>query len=164
MPFPRGRARRSSGRNACGAKRWTQRLLTPPGSGWFPGVTCSWQVCERGLGSTQVGREAWSAMFMICGLVDGGFLMTINGAPAGSPPEASLATLTNTSASPWRRAALFPAGAAQLHCIPARVSTDRLGVVMVPAAGAVEPWGEQASRGRRCEQMSCHPGSSKKAG
>jgi hypothetical protein len=95
------------------------RLLTPFGSGWFPGVSCSWQVCQRGLGSSQVSREAWSAMFMICGLADGGFLMTVNGAPAGSPSEASLATPASASAAPWRRVALFLAGAAQLITIPA---------------------------------------------
>ena len=111
-----------------------------------------------------MSREAWSAMFIIFGLVDGGFLMTISGAPAGSSSEASLATSTNARAAAWRQAALFLAGAAQLITIPARVSPDRLGVLVVPAAGTVKPWGEQASRGRKCEQMSCHPGSSKKAG
>jgi hypothetical protein len=110
-----------------------------------------------------VSREAWSAMFMIFGLVDGGFLMTISGAPADSSPEASLAAPANGSAALWRQVALLLAGAAQLIIIPARVSPDRLGVVVVPA-GAVVPWGEQASRGRRCEQMFCDPGSSKKAG
>jgi hypothetical protein len=93
-----------------------------------------------------VGREAWSAMFVIFGFVDGGFLMIIYGAPAGSSPEASLATPTNASAAPWRQVALFLAGAAQLITIPARVSPDRLGVLVVPAVGAVKPWGEQASR------------------
>jgi hypothetical protein len=102
-------------------------------------------------------------MFMIFGLVDGGFLMTINGAPADSSPEASLAAPANASAAPWRQVALSLAGAAQLITIPARASPDRLGVLVVPAVGAVEPWGEQASRGRRCEQMSCHPGSGQKA-
>jgi hypothetical protein len=111
-----------------------------------------------------VSREAWSAMFMIFGLVDGGFLMTINGAPAGSSPEASLAISANARAAAWRQAALFLAGAAQLITIPAGASPDRLGVLVVPAAGAAGPWGEQAARGRRCEQMSCHPGSGKKAG
>ena len=111
-----------------------------------------------------MSREAWSAMFMIFGLVDGGFLMTISGAPADSSPEASLATPANASAAPWRQVALFLAGAAQLITIPARVSPERLGVLVVPAVGAVEPSGVQAARGRRCEQMSCHPGSGKKAG
>jgi hypothetical protein len=76
-----------------------------------------------------VSREAWSAMFMIFGLVDGGFLMTINGAPADSPPEASLATPATASAAPWRQVAQFLAGAAQLITIPARVSPDRLRVL-----------------------------------
>ena len=111
-----------------------------------------------------MGREAWSAMFVIFGLVDGGFLMTINGVPADSSPEASLATPTIASPVPWRRAALFPAGAAQLITIPARVSPERLRVLVVPAVGAVKPWGEQAWRGRRYEQMSGHPESGKKAG
>lgn len=139
-------------------------MLPPLGSGWFLAVSCSWQVCQRGLGSSQVSREAWSAMFMIFGLVGGGFLMTISGAPADSSPEASLATSTNARAAAWRQAALFLAGAAQMITIPARASPDRLGVLVVPAVGAVEPRGEQAARGRRCEQMSCHPGSGKKAG
>ena len=77
----------------------SQRLLTPLGSGCFPGASCSWQVCQRGLGSSQVSREAWSAMFMIFGLVDGGFLMTVYDAPADSSPEASLATPANGSAA-----------------------------------------------------------------
>ena len=111
-----------------------------------------------------MSREAWSAMFMIFGLVDGGFLMIIDGAPAASSPEASLATPMKASAVPWRQVALFRARAAQLINIPARVSPDGLGVLAAPVVDAVEPWGEQASRGRRCEQMSCHPGSSKKAG
>jgi hypothetical protein len=68
-------------------------------------------------------------MFMICGLVDGGFLMTICGAPADSSPEASPATPANASAALWRQAALFPSGAAQLIIIPAHVSPDRSGVL-----------------------------------
>jgi universal stress protein family protein len=47
-----------------------------------------------------VGREAWSAMFMIFGLVDGGFLMTTSGVPADSSPEASLAAPTIASPVP----------------------------------------------------------------
>jgi len=144
-------------------KGQAQLMLPPLGSGWFLAVSCSWQVCQRGLGSSQVSREAWSAMFMIFGLV-GGFLMTVSGAPADSSPEASLATSTKARAAARRRAALFLAGAAQMITIPARASPDRLGVLVVPAVGAVEPRGEQAARGRRCEQMSCHPGSGKKAG
>ena len=78
-------------------------------------------------------REAWSAMFMIFGLVDGGFLMTSHDAPADSSPEASPITPVNASAAPWRQAALFLAGAAELISIPACVSPDRLGVLVVPA-------------------------------
>ena len=37
-----------------------------------------------------MGREAWSAMFVIFGFVDGRFLMSSNGAPADSSPEESL--------------------------------------------------------------------------
>jgi hypothetical protein len=110
-----------------------------------------------------VSREAWSAMFMIFGLVDGGFLMTISGAPADSSSEASLATSTKARAPAWRQVALCLAGAAQLITSPARASPGQLGVQVVPAVGAVEPWGAQAARGRRCEQMSCHPGSGKRA-
>ncbi len=65
-------------------------------------------------------------------------LMTVNGAPADSSPKASLATPTIASAVPWRWAALFLAGAAQLTTIPARVSPDRLRVLVVPAVGAVQ--------------------------
>ncbi len=64
-----------------------------------------------------MGREAWSAMFVIFGLVDVGFLMTMDGAPAGSSPEASLAAPAVASAAlsrPRRRAALFLAGTSQL--------------------------------------------------
>jgi hypothetical protein len=110
-----------------------------------------------------VSREAWSAMFMIFGLVDGGFLMIINGAAADSSSVASPAASAIASAARWRQAALFLGGGAELITIPARVSPDPLGVLVVPAVGALHPWGEQASRGRRCEQMSCHAGSSKKA-
>lgn len=102
-------------------------------------------------------------MFMIFGLVDGGFLMTINGAAADSSPVASLATPTIASAASWRQAVLFLAGAAQLITIPPRVRPAPLGVLVVLAVGALSPWCEQASRGRRCEQMFCHAGSSKKA-
>jgi len=83
-----------------------------------------------------VSREAWSAMFMIFGLVDGGFLMAINGAPADISPEASLATRTHL-----RPVALFLAGAAQPIAIPVRVSPGRLGVLLGHGFGAVNPWG-----------------------
>jgi len=76
----------------------------------------------------QVRREAWSAMFVIFGLVDMGFSMTIDSAPPGGPPEARLGAPTVVSAArarwPWRRAALFLAGAAQLTTISALVGAD----------------------------------------
>jgi hypothetical protein len=124
-------------------------MLPPLGSGWFLAVSCSWQVCRRGLGSSQVSREAWSAMFMIFGLVGGGFLMTISGAPADGSPKASLATPTNAFVAPWRRVVLFLAGAAQLVAISARMSPERLGVLVMPAVGAVELSSVQAARGRK---------------
>jgi hypothetical protein len=65
-------------------------------------------------------------MFMIFGLVDGGFLMTINGAAADSSPVASPATPAIASAARWRQAALFLAGAVQLITFPARVRPDPL--------------------------------------
>lgn len=93
-----------------------------------------------------MSREAWSAMFMIFGLVDGGFLMTVSGAPADSSPDASLATSTNARAAAWRQAALFLAGAAQMITIPARASPDRLGVQWCPPLAPSSPG---ASRLRR---------------
>ena len=54
--------------------------------------------------------------------------MTIGGAPAGSSPEAPPATPAPDSPAPpswpWRRAALFLAGAAQLITISALVGAD----------------------------------------
>jgi hypothetical protein len=115
------------------------QLLNPLGSPWFLAVSWSWQARQRGLGSSQVSREAWSAMFMICGLVDGGFLMTINCAPAKSSPATSPAAPANASAALWRQMALSLADAAQLIIIPARVSPGRSGVLVVPAVGAAGP-------------------------
>src|SRR5262245_41059478 len=73
----------------------------------------------------QVRREAWSAMFVIFGLVDMGFSMTIDSAPPEGPPEAGPGAPTVASAAPpswpWRGAALFLAGAAQLITISALV-------------------------------------------
>jgi hypothetical protein len=55
------------------------------------GVVRSWQLSGRGLRSFQVRREAWSAMFVIFGLVDAGIVMDINAALAGSfAPDAHL--------------------------------------------------------------------------
>jgi hypothetical protein len=75
-----------------------------------------------------VCREAWSATFVISGLVDRGFPMTIDSAPPDGSPQVSLATPTVASPAPpswpWRRAALFLAGAAQLITISALVGAD----------------------------------------
>jgi hypothetical protein len=48
------------------------------------GVARSWQLSGRGLRSFQVRREAWSAMFVMFGLVDAGIVMDISAASAGS--------------------------------------------------------------------------------
>ncbi len=97
-------------------------------------------------------------MFVIFGLVDAGFLMTMDGAPAGRSPGASLAAPTIAFAAlnrPWRRAALFLAGTSQLITIQAPASADPM---------AVSRWCRQAlARAgfarKKCEQMSFHPGS-----
>jgi hypothetical protein len=88
-------------------------------------------------------------MFVIFGLVDGGFLMTINGGPADSSPEASLAAPAIASAVPGRRALLYLADAAQLTTVPARVSPGRLCALVVPAVVAVEPRGGQDMRQKK---------------
>src|SRR5215472_17374335 len=81
----------------------------------------------------QVRREAWSAMFVIFGLVDMGFSMTIDSAPPAGPPAAGRGSITVVSPAPpswpWRRAALFLAGAPQLITISALAGADP-----VPAA------------------------------
>jgi hypothetical protein len=160
----RGGAQRSSGRNTCTGKGQAQLMLAPLGSGWFP--SASLLLAGVPAGPRIEPGEPGSLVGDVhnLGLADGGFPMTINGGPAGSPPEASLATPVSASAAPWRQVALFLTGAAQLISILARVSRDRSCVLVVPAGGVVAPWGEQAARGRRCEQVSCHPGSGKKAG
>jgi len=85
-----------------------------------------------------VSREAWSAMFVIFGLVDWELPMTVGSAPAGSASE----TISSSAPPswPWRRGALFLAGAAQLITISALTSADPLAVTwwalllaMVPA-------------------------------
>ena len=81
-----------------------------------PGV-CLGRYPGSGLGSCQVGREAWSAMFVIWRLVDVGFLMTTNGGPAGSSARASTAVPAIVSSAASRRAALSGAGTAQLIII-----------------------------------------------
>jgi hypothetical protein len=67
-------------------------------------------------------------MFVIFGLVDVGFLMTIKNAPVGGSPEAGPAAAVVVSPAPlswpWRRAALLLAGAAQLITISALVGAD----------------------------------------
>lgn len=64
-----------------------------------------------------MGREVWSAMFVIGRLVDVGFLMTTNGGPAGSSARASTAVLAIASSAASRRAAPSGAGTAQLIII-----------------------------------------------
>jgi hypothetical protein len=93
-------------------------------------------------------------LFVIFGLVDMGFPMAINGAPPASSPKADPGSATIISAAPpswpWRRAALFLAGAAQLITIsallgsqptPATWSSLLLAVAPAPlaAAGAFAP-------------------------
>jgi hypothetical protein len=67
-------------------------------------------------------------MFVIFGLVDMGFSMTIDSAPPAGPPEAGPGATTVLSPAPpswpWRWAALFLAGAAQLVTISALVGAD----------------------------------------
>jgi hypothetical protein len=60
-------------------------------------------------------------MFMIFGLVDGGFLMTINCAPAESLPEASPAAPANAPAAPWRQMTPSVAGAVATGSSPQAV-------------------------------------------
>jgi hypothetical protein len=67
-------------------------------------------------------------MFVIFGLVDRGFAMTIDSVAPDGSPQVSPATPTVASPAspswPWRRAALFLAGAAQLVTISALVGAD----------------------------------------
>src|SRR5215813_13419181 len=92
-PIVAAAARRPDRRHRAGASTVEQLMLGQP--------------FRRGLRSYQVRREAWSAMFVIFGLVDMGFPMTINSAPPGGPPEARLGAPTVVSAAPaswpWRR-------------------------------------------------------------
>jgi hypothetical protein len=82
-------------------------------------------------------------MFVIFGLVDMGFSMTIDGAPPDGPPEAGPGQATVVSAVPpswpWRRAALFLAGAAQLITISALVGADPIPVTWSSLLLAVAP-------------------------
>ena len=111
---------------AATAARWSHRRHRPGRAlraahplDTFPGAVYA---------AIQVRREAWSAMFVIFGLVDMGFSMTIDSAPPDGPPEAALGAATIASPAlpswPWRRAALFLAGAAQLIAISALVGAD----------------------------------------
>ena len=75
-------------------------------------------------------REAWSTMFVICGPVDIGTLMSRNGVSAVTSPEASRAA-PMIAAAPNRllpRAALVVADAAQLIAFSGPVNPDSLGV------------------------------------
>jgi hypothetical protein len=67
-------------------------------------------------------------MFVISGLVDVGLPMTINSAPPDGSPGAGPGSATAAASAPpswpWRRAALFLAGAAQLITISALVGAD----------------------------------------
>jgi hypothetical protein len=91
----------------------------------------------------QVRREAWSAMFVIFGLMGVGFSMTIDSAPPDGPPEAALGAAAVVSPAPpswpWRRAALFLAGAAQLITISALVGADPIAATWSSLLLAVAP-------------------------
>src|SRR5215467_1108117 len=118
----------------------------------------------------QVRREAWSAMFVIFGLVDMGFSMTIDSAPPEGPSAAGLGSVTVVSPAPpswpWRRAALFLAGTAHLITISAlgRCRSRPSGLVVAAAGGCARAGGscgglrpgaaKSAGRGGR----SCGPG------
>jgi len=82
-------------------------------------------------------------MFVIFGLVDVGFLMTIKSAPAGGSPEAGPAAAVVVSPAPlsWprRRAALLLAGAAQLITISALVGADPIAATWSSLLPAVAP-------------------------
>lgn len=85
-------------------------------------------------------REAWSTMFVICGPVDIGTLMTRNGVSAVTSPEASRAA-PMIAAAPNRllpRAALVVADAAQLIAFSGPVNPDSVGCPVLSAVGAVK--------------------------
>ena len=95
---------------------------------------------RRGLTSCQVRREAWSTMFVICGPVDIGTLMSRNGVSAVTSPEASRAA-PMIAAAPNRllpRAALVVADAAQLIAFSGPVNPDSVGCPVLSAVGAVK--------------------------
>ncbi len=82
-------------------------------------------------------------MFVIFGLVDTGFLMILDSAPADGSPEARPGAATVVFAAPpswpWRRAALFLAGAAQLVTISALVGADPIPAAWSSLLLAVAP-------------------------
>src|SRR5262249_25673331 len=73
----------------------------------------------------RVRGKAGRAIFVISGPVELGFSITMDSPPPDAPPEAALGAATIASPAPpswpWRRAALFLAGAAQLIAISALV-------------------------------------------
>jgi hypothetical protein len=77
------------------------------------------------------------------GLVDREFPMTIDSAPADTSPKASPAAATIAAPAPpswpWRRAALFLVGAAQLITISALVSADPIAATWASLLLAVAP-------------------------
>jgi hypothetical protein len=81
-------------------------------------------------------------MFVISGLVEG-LPMTFNGAPADASPVVSPSAPAVVSSAPpswpWRRAALFLAGAAQLVTISALVSADPIPATWSSLLLAVAP-------------------------
>lgn len=82
-------------------------------------------------------------MFVISGLVDVGFPMTINSAPPDGSPGAGPGSATAVSSAPpswpWRRAALLLAGAAQLITISALVGADPIPATWSSLLLAVAP-------------------------
>jgi hypothetical protein len=82
-------------------------------------------------------------MFVIFGLVDMGIPMTLNSAPTDGSPEVNPRSATVVSPAPpswpWRRAALFLAGAAQMITIAALVGADPIAATWSSLLLAVAP-------------------------
>jgi hypothetical protein len=82
-------------------------------------------------------------MFVIFGLVDMGIPMTLSSAPPDGSPEVNPGSATVVSPAPpswpWRRAALFLAGAAQLITISALVGADPIPATWSSLLLAVAP-------------------------
>jgi hypothetical protein len=76
-------------------------------------------------------------MFVIFGLVDWELPMTVGSAPAGSASE--MISSSAPPSWPWRRGALFLAGAAQLITISALTSADPLAVTWWALLLAIVP-------------------------